>query len=275
MKQLECTKMSAAVSYVGGGCGSPIRAKSLCVQIFCGFRIPCISRRAGDHGKGVRTCHLEDQSFIYGYGHDAPENTSNHVGNRWGGKVNMWNVELQQGLEFKRRWTRKWEWWQLVVCVVVSRDCDCVTRNGDPARTTDGSSHKSNPWNARMRLQPLAISSTAIAITATFLSTGFRLSTCQATFVINSDGGHHKKRRNFAMAFKTKTNIDDAAVLTELKDTIRRQAIEIEELKKTQLSPSTSLATSSHGGHGGAPIEDATSYMSKSFTNCTPTSRMA
>lgn len=116
-----------------------------------------------------------------------------------------------------------------------------------------------------MRLQPLAISSTAIAITVTFLSTGFCLSTCQATFVINSDGGHHKKRRNFAMAFKTKTNIDDSAVLTELKDTIRRQAIEIEELKKTKLSPSTSLATSSHGGHGGAPIEDATSYMSKSF----------
>jgi cation transporter-like permease len=117
-----------------------------------------------------------------------------------------------------------------------------------------------------MRLQPLAITSTAIAITVTFLSTGFCLSTCQATFVINSDGvhHHHQKNRNFAMAFKTKTKIDDSAVLTELKDTIRRQALEIDELKKNQLIPSTSLATS-HGAHGGAPIEDATSYMSKSF----------
>ena len=119
-----------------------------------------------------------------------------------------------------------------------------------------------------MRLQPLAI--TSIAISAFFLRTCIFLSTstCQATFVINSDGGHHWKNRNFSMAFKTKTSIDDSAVLTELKDTIRRQAIEIDELKKTILIPPKSLATTtSHGGaHGGAPIDtDGASYMSKSF----------
>ena len=121
-----------------------------------------------------------------------------------------------------------------------------------------------------MRLQPVAITSIATSILV-FFAISICLSTCQATFVINSDGGHHnhQKNRNFAMAFKTKTKIDDSAVLTELKDTIRRQALEIEHLKKTILvspppPPTTSLAAS-HGAHGGAPIDDGTSYMSKSF----------
>jgi Mg/Co/Ni transporter MgtE len=59
----------------------------------------------------------------------------------------------------------------------------------------------------------------------------------------------------------------ETSVLAELKETIRKQAIEIEKLKKSQIVEQTSISphTATSTAHGGGPIDDGATYMTKSF----------
>lgn len=56
----------------------------------------------------------------------------------------------------------------------------------------------------------------------------------------------------------------ESSVLAELKETIRRQAKEIDELKKSQAG-AKHVPVPSHGGHGGAPVDDFHVYVEQSF----------
>lgn len=70
------------------------------------------------------------------------------------------------------------------------------------------------------------------------------------------------------MPSKVKSN--DSSVLTELKETIKKQQSEIETLKKQLLKPAAAGAASavSHGGHGGGgevSAEELDSYLNQPF----------
>ena len=60
---------------------------------------------------------------------------------------------------------------------------------------------------------------------------------------------------------------DDSAVLRELKETIRKQAADIEALKKKHGVGSKAVESVGHGGGhgGGAPADDISSYLTKTF----------
>jgi cation transporter-like permease len=56
----------------------------------------------------------------------------------------------------------------------------------------------------------------------------------------------------------------ESSVLAELKETIRRQAKEIDELKKSQTG-AKHVAVPPHGGHGGVPVDDFHVYVEQNF----------
>ena len=63
-----------------------------------------------------------------------------------------------------------------------------------------------------------------------------------------------------------KSDTKDSSVLRELKETIKRQAAEIESLKKSSTKPAASAAASGHGAHGGGGDEVVdSSYLNKPF----------
>lgn len=62
------------------------------------------------------------------------------------------------------------------------------------------------------------------------------------------------------MAPRIKNNAD-SAVLADLKETIKQQALEIEKLKKGQSKSAASAPASAHGG----PVSDVSSYLDKTF----------
>eukprot|EP00546_Thalassionema_frauenfeldii_P014222 CAMPEP_0178912392 /NCGR_PEP_ID=MMETSP0786-20121207/10235_1 /TAXON_ID=186022 /ORGANISM="Thalassionema frauenfeldii, Strain CCMP 1798" /LENGTH=244 /DNA_ID=CAMNT_0020584965 /DNA_START=194 /DNA_END=928 /DNA_ORIENTATION=+ len=64
---------------------------------------------------------------------------------------------------------------------------------------------------------------------------------------------------------KNSNSAPDAAVLTELKDVIKRQAAEIVKLKKTVAASNGKEAAVAPSSHHGGPAEDISSYVHQTF----------
>ena len=124
-----------------------------------------------------------------------------------------------------------------------------------------------------LSLQPLAIAFVLIHCSVS-------LSLCQASSFVIFAGDRPRKRLTLAATVPPKNmpspssttrstntnNESESTVLSELKETIRKQKIEIEKLKKNQSSAPSSSSSSHGGAHGGGVgVEDVSSYMNKTF----------
>ena len=164
---------------------------------------------------------------------------------------------------------------EAVKCLLRGRALPLETPRG----VRSASERTNTIWQAHSIRQRMRLCSSlqSLAIAFVFINSSVSLPLCQASSFVVFPGDRPRKKLTMATTVppppkknvpSTTTTSQESAVLAELKETIRKQKLEIEKLKKHVSSGTCSSSSpASHGAHGGggSSSDDISSYMDKSF----------